>query len=167
MAKFDKRLKSILLASQLLPEERIDKAMQIAAQEQKSLARIVIEHHMVEERDFIGSLSNEMNIPPIDLGRVEPSDDALASLPQDMAQYYGVLPLAKIGNVLTMAVANPFDILKLDDVKIITGCDIRPVVSTEVSLTSAIDKNYNRGEAEMEELFTNLGDADVEFKGRW
>ena len=164
MAKFDKKLKSILLAANLVAEDVLDKAAELASGEQKSLAQVLIEHGMVDERAFIGSVSAEMNIPPIDLGRVVASDDALASLPQDMALYYGVLPLAKIGNVLTMAVANPFDIMKLDDVQIITGCDIRPVVSTEVSIHKAIEKSYNRGEAEMNQLFEDLGDADVEVK---
>ena len=133
--------------------------------EEKSLAQVVIEHGMVDERAFIGSVALEMNIPPIDLSRTVASDEALACLPQDMAHYYGVLPVAKIGNVLTMAVANPFDILKLDDVQIITGSDIRPVVSTEVSIRKAIEKSYNRGEAEMEQLFEDMGDPEMEFKG--
>jgi type IV pilus assembly protein PilB len=120
---------------------------------------------MVDERAFIGSVSADMNIPPIDLARTVASDDALGCLPQDMALYYGVLPLAKIGNVLTMAVANPFDILKLDDVQIVTGCDIRPVVSTEVSIRKAIEKSYNRGEAEMEQVLEGMDDTGVELKG--
>ncbi len=164
MAKFDKKLKGILLAANLVAEDVLEKACEMAAGEQKTLAQVLIEHGMVDERAFIGSVSAEMNIPPIDLGRVVASDDALGALPQDMALYYGVLPLAKIGNVLTMAVANPFDIMKLDDVQIITGCDIRPVVSTEVSIRKAIEKSYNRGEAEMNQLFEDLGDADVEVK---
>ena len=164
MARFDKKLGSILLAAELLDEESLERATELAAEEQKSLAQVVIERGMVDERAFVGSVALQMNIPPIDLSRAAASDDALACLPQDMALYYGVLPLAKIGNVLTMAVANPSDILKLDDVQIITGCDIRLVVSTEVSIRKAIEKSYNRGEAEMEQLFENLGDPDMEFK---
>jgi len=165
MAKFDKKLRSILLGASLVSEENLDRAMELAASEQKSLAQVVIEQGMVDERAFIGSVSADMNIPPIDLTRTVASDEALGCLPQDMALYYGVLPLAKIGNVLTMAVANPFDILKLDDVQIVTGCDIRPVVSTEVSIHKAIEKSYNRGAAEMEQLFEDMGDPEMEIKG--
>ncbi len=164
MAKFDKKLKSILLAAHVVAEDVLDKAAEMASGEQKTLAQVLIEHGMVDERAFVGSVSAEMNIPPIDLSRVVASDEALSALPQDMALYYGVLPLARIGNCLTMAVANPFDIMKLDDVQIITGCDIRPVVSTEVSIRKAIEKSYNRGEAEMNQLFEDLGDADVQVK---
>ena len=164
MAKFDKRLGRILLAAELLNEESLGRAEELATGEKKSLAQVIIEHGIVEERDFIGSVALEMNIPPIDLSRTAASDEALACLPQDMALYYGVLPVAKIGNVLTMAVANPFDILKLDDVQIITGSDIRPVVSTEVGIRKAIEKGYSHGEAEMEQLFEDIGDPEMEFK---
>jgi len=166
MAKFDKRLGSILLGAQLLDEDSLQRAMELAAGEDKSLSRVVIEREMVDERAFVGSVAAEMKIPPIDITRAVASDDALGCLPQDMALYYGVLPLAKIGNVLTMAVSNPFDILKLDDVQIITGCDIRPVISTEVTIRKAIEKSYNRGEAEMEQLFEDLGDPEMEYQGR-
>jgi type IV pilus assembly protein PilB len=162
MAKFDKKLKSILLNAQLLTEDKVDQAIEIANSESKTLAAVLFERDMVDERMFVGSVASEMHMAPIDLARTVASDDALGCLPQDMALYYGVLPLAKIGNVLTMAVANPFDILKLDDVKIITGCDIRPVVTTEPAIRKAIEKSYNRGESEMQQLFDDMGDADIE-----
>ena len=164
MAKFDRRLGNILLGADLLDKDSLGKAMVLAKDQSKSLATVVIEHQMVEERAFVSSVAQNMNIPPIDVNRAVATDDALGALPQDMALYYGVLPLAKIGNVLTMAVANPFDILKLDDVQIVTGCDIRPVVSTEPAIRQAIEKDYSRGEAEMEKLFEDMGDPELEYK---
>jgi len=164
MAKFDKRLGNILVGSKLLTEDKVAEAMTQVQKDHSSLSAVVLEHGLVEERDFIGAVSRETHLAPVDVSKIEASDDALTSLPQDMATYYGVLPLAKIGNVLTVAVANPFDILKLDDVQIITGCDIRPVVSTEPAIRQGIERTYNRGEQEMSELFEELGDSNVEFQ---
>ena len=163
MAKFDKRLGNILVGSKLLTEEKVVEAMVQVQKNHSSLSTVVLELGLVEERDFIGAVSRETNMPPVDVTKVEAATEALESLPQDMATYYGVLPLAKIGNVLTLAVANPFDILKLDDVQIITGCDIRPVVSTEPAIKQGIERTYNRGEQEMSNLFEELGDSNVEF----
>ena len=163
MAKFDKRLKNILVSHQLLTEEKASEAVQLAEREQKSLSVVVLEHQMVDERAFLGAVSLEMHLPPIDVSKVVSSEEALECLPQDMAVYYGVLPLAKIGNVLTMAVANPFDILKLDDVQIITGCDIRPVISNETAIRKAVERSYNHGEQQMNQLFENMGKTNMEF----
>lgn len=164
MAKFDKRLGSILVGNNLLTEEKVAEAMEQVQKGNSSLSTVVLDQGMVDERDFIGAVSHETHLPPIDVNKVQTSDEALDCLPQDMAVYYGVLPVAKIGNVLTVAVANPFDILKLDDVQIITGCDVRPVVSTELSIRKAVERSYNRGEQEINELFDQMGDSDVEFQ---
>jgi type IV pilus assembly protein PilB len=83
-----------------------------------------------------------------------------------MAEEYGVLPISRIGDVLTMAVANPFNILMLDDVQIVTGCDIKPVVSSEVAIKKAIGRAYNPEEQEMEGLFTTVDEADISLQKR-
>jgi hypothetical protein len=72
-----------------------------------------------------------------DLNKVEIEEDALKIMPEDLAKYYQVLPVSKIGNVLTIAVANPFDIFTIDDVKIVTGHELLPVVSTDLSIKKA------------------------------
>jgi type IV pilus assembly protein PilB len=47
-------------------------------------------------------------------------------VPLDVARDYKIFPVDKIGNIMTVAIANPFDVLKLDDIRIITGCELRP-----------------------------------------
>ncbi len=94
--------------------------------------------------------------------RVRPTEEALDTLPQDSARYYGVLPLSRVGSVLTVALANPFDVLKLDDVELVTKCDIRPVVSTDVAISRAIERHYNPSEEAMSELFGNLDEPEME-----
>jgi type IV pilus assembly protein PilB len=83
-------------------------------------------------------------------------EDALQVINQELAAYYCVLPLSKIGNILTLAVGNPFDILKLDDVRTLTTCDLRPVVSSERAIRKAIQKAYNPEAAQMEKLMSDL-----------
>ena len=59
-------------------------------------------------------------------------------LPENLASYYGVVPVSRVANVLTLAVSNPFDILQLDDIRIVTACEIRPVLSTEPAIRLAL-----------------------------
>lgn len=163
---FDKRLKSILIKRLILTQEKADEAQNLSAQEQKSYGEVLMEKGYVKEPDLISSIALEMNIPPIDVEKVAPDDKAIQTLTQENAQYYGVLPIARIGNILTLAVSNPFDILKLDNIRLITDCDIRPVVSTEQSIRKAITKAYNPGEEEMNTILDKMigGEADLEFK---
>ncbi len=153
-AKLDKRLKNLLVRYGTVSTEDADRAFALAEEQEKSLASVLVEESLVDERNMIGVISREQGIPPIDLERVNVEDDILENFGQDLATYYGVLPVAKVDNILTMAVSDPFDVLKLDDVRIITNCDIRPVVSTENRIQEAIDRIYNKRQQEMEDLFT-------------
>jgi len=162
MARFDRKLHSIVAKRELVPQDQLDGALRQAEEEQKSLCEMLLERNLVEERTLVGSIAEEMNIPPVDLERARPPDEALDTLPQDSARYYGVIPLSRVGNVLTLALANPFDVLKLDDVELVTKCDIRPVVSTDVAIKQAIERHYNPGEEAMSELFGNLDEPEME-----
>jgi len=162
MAQFDKRLMTILTKAGLLDKEKARRAMEVATQQKRSLNQVVVEDGFVSERDLAGAVAAVANIPPVDVAKIRPSPEALETLSQDMAEDYGVLPIARIGDTLTMAVSSPFDILMLDDIQIITGCEIKPVVSSEVSIRKAISNAYNPGQAEMEELFRQSDSADIE-----
>jgi len=162
MARFDRKLQSIVAKRQLVPQTQLEETFRQAEQEQKSLCEMLLERNLVEERALVGCIAEEMNIPPVDLDRVRPTEEALETLPQDSARYYGVLPLSRVGNVLTVALSNPFDVLKLDDVELVTKCDIRPVVSTDVAIRRAIERHYNPGEEAMSELFDNLDEPEME-----
>jgi type IV pilus assembly protein PilB len=156
MASFDKRLKSILVKTGTLDEDSADTALMESNEAKTDLGDYLLDNGIVDERDMLCAISKEMRIPPIDLARVEVPEDAREALPQDLATYYGVVPLSKIENILTLAVANPFDVLKLDDVRIVTGCEIRPVVASGRSITEAIDRLYNQRQKEMEEMFADM-----------
>ena len=162
MARFDRRLAGIVAKRGLVDHDRVDAVLQQVEVEDKSLMQLLLERGMVEERGLVAAIAAEMNIPPMDLEKVRPTEEALESLPQESARYYGVLPISRVGNVLTLALSNPFDVLKLDDVELVTKCDIRPVVSTEVSIMRAIDRYYNPNEEAMSELFGDLDEPEME-----
>jgi len=159
---FDKRLKGIITKAGLVEGDKMDEAMKQAASQKRPLSEVLIEKRFIDEHMLIGSISREMNIPPIDLAKVEVTAEALESLPEDLATYYGVLPVARIGNILTVAVANPFDVLKLDDVGLVTGCQLMPVVSTEPTIRTAIERCYHSGEQQMEQLLEDMADPELE-----
>ncbi|HVY62776.1 MAG TPA: ATPase, T2SS/T4P/T4SS family [Planctomycetota bacterium] len=161
-AKFDKRLKNILVKRGALSTKAAEDALALAEKDTRTLTEIVIDQKLLSERDVIAAVALEMKMPPIDVTRVEVDETVLESLPQDLAKYYGVLPIARIGDSLTLAVSNPFDILKLDDIRIVTGCNLRPVVSTDVAIQKAIAKVYDRSSQKLEEMYANLVDPEVE-----
>ena len=161
---FDKRLKTILLKAGALSEDSLGEAISKSQDSELSLAGVLIEDEHLAEEDIVAALSEETHLPPIDVHKVQPDDALTSLLPQNLAKYYAVIPVSKVGNVLTLAVSNPFDILQLDDLQIITGCEIRPVLCTDYSVKQAIPEVYNRGQKEVEALLDNMTDPDVEMR---
>ncbi|MBN2405004.1 MAG: Flp pilus assembly complex ATPase component TadA [Coriobacteriia bacterium] len=126
---------------------------------------MVLAGSVVEERDLIGALSEKVGLCPIDLDKVKVEEGTLEVLPQELARLYGVLPIAVIGNVLTLAVSDPFDVVNLDDVGIVTHCDLRPVVSTGPAIARAIERAYNRTENEITAILgTMTNEPEVELR---
>jgi type IV pilus assembly protein PilB len=160
--KFYARIRKVLVKHGVLDEAKAEEAAGIADRENRSYADVLLERDMVDEMGYLSAISLETNIPPVDVEKATVDEEALQVINQELATYYCVLPLSKIGNVLTLAVGNPFDILKLDDVRTLTTCDLRPVVSSERSIRKAIQKAYNPDAAQMEKL---LGDLEEENSG--
>ena len=154
--KFYQRIRKVLSKHGVLEEGKADEAVAIAERENLSYTDVLLEHQMVDEMGFLSAIAQETNMPPVDIEKIEYDEDALSVINQELASYYCVLPLSKIGNVLTVAVGNPFDILKLDDVRTLTNCELRPVVSTERSIRRAIQKAYNPDAHRMEQVLDDL-----------
>src|SRR5437016_4802250 len=106
-AKFDKRLKNILVKRGALSTQAAEEALAVAEKDTKTLTQILIEQKLLSERDVIAAVALEMKMPPIDVTRVIVDEQVRESLPQDLAKYYGVVPIARIGDMLTLAVSNP------------------------------------------------------------
>ena len=144
MAKFDKKLAAILTKTKVITEQQRDEALAESEKSNNSLTQVLLEKKLCEETDIIVSVAEEMNYYPINLARLESSPEALELLSEEQANNYQVFPVARLGKMLTLAIANPFDVLLLDDIKLVTGCDIVPVLSTETAIKKAIDKAFKK-----------------------
>ena len=164
MVNFNKRLSRILEDSGLLSVEQLETGTRMSEKDDNSLSSIVVKQGWMEEKELLGLLAQQLRFPPIDLRTLMPDNSALETIPQDLASYYRVFPIAKLGNILTIAVSNPYDVVKLDDIRIVTGCELRLVIALEDAVDELIDRGYNPGEQEMANLLEGLVDTGVELK---
>ncbi|MBL8899474.1 MAG: Flp pilus assembly complex ATPase component TadA [Planctomycetes bacterium] len=131
-----------------------------ADQEKKSLVTLLLEEKVVDEGALIAAIARASNIPPIDLARVQVEDECLQIINRETALHHGVFPVAKAGDVLTVAVADPFNVVKLDDLRLITQCTLRPVVSTDKAIRDAVEKAFKVAEKQVEKMLEGIeGDS--------
>ena len=165
MVSFNKRLTRILEESGALSAEQIETGLRQATDQKISLSGVVLKEGWLEEKDLLGLLAERLRFPPIDVRTIIPAPHVMEVIPQDLATYYGVFPVSRIGNLLTIAVSNPYDVIKLDDIRIVTGCELRLVMALEDGLKDLIDRAYNAGDSEMTNFLDGIADADVELSG--
>jgi type IV pilus assembly protein PilB len=164
-ATLDRKLRSILLKSGRLDQATLNEAQKQADKDKSSLTEILTAKDLVSEKQIVGLIAKDINLPPIDLERFEIDPGMANELSQELADDHGVVPIAKVGNILTIAVSDPFDVFKLDDLKIATGLHLRSVVSTADAITRAFESLYNPGQDQMNALFDSaVRDENVDVK---
>jgi type IV pilus assembly protein PilB len=115
---------------------------------------------MSEERllEFLVHIHNVEAVNPL---AVEIPRAVIKLITPEIAIKYNVLPIYKHGKALSLAMSDPTDMFALNDLKFITGLDIKPMVATENSLAAAIDKYY-RAQDNFDELMKDLGEGEIE-----
>lgn len=137
------KLGEMLVKAQLITETQLEEALRIQRREGGKLGGIVVRQGFCSDQDIVSFLGMQYGVPAADLDQwptIDPS--VIALVPADLANKHKVLPLQRAGNVLTLAMSDPTDIFAMDDVRFHTGYNIDPVVSSEMSLSRAIERYY-------------------------
>ena len=165
MIQFTRKLRAILERAGRMDREQADALVTVARQDKRPFSEILIKQGVIAESELLALVGTAANIPPIDLERVQVNPDVLSDVSAEIANQFKVFPIDKIGNLLTIAVANPFDVLKLDDVRIRTGCELRPVLSTEEAIERRIAFAYKSEQESLNDMMSELGESgEIELK---
>ena len=116
----------------------------------------------ITEAALLQTLGSAAGVAPVDMTRMRPDPQALAMIPQETCFEHCILPLAKNGDILTIVVSDPFDVLLLDDLKRMTRCNVRPVLSHPAAIKAASDVVYDTGSRQVNELLGEVGAGDLE-----
>jgi len=149
-----KRLPEMLLDLGVITKEKLNECIKIQQQTGKNLQDILLEKKYISEEELVETLSEQLQIPHIRVSNYAIPKEVLAEVPEGLAKQYQVLPISVTGDILTLAMANPLNILALDDIRMITGKEIEPVIAMPSELHDVIEKNYSGDRAS--EIYASL-----------
>ncbi len=162
MLKVTDKLGEMLVNAGLLGREQLAKALDVQRGTRKRLGETLVELGLVSDLDVVTALTKQLGIPSATFASgllSPPKGEGLEKLvPEEFARQYSVLPLSRHLNSLTLACLNPLDIIAMDNLSRLTGCEINPVVTTKSDLERAIDAFYS-GSATMLASGSMLRDA--------
>lgn len=136
-----------LVDSSLISQDQLEMALQEQGKAGGSLGYNLVKTGAISEKAFSEFLSQIYGVPALDLDEIEADEHSVELIPPEVATKFQVVPVSREGRVLTVAMANPDNIFALDDIKFITGLDVRPVVATETAIKRAIDRFYDSADS--------------------
>ncbi|MFH1857473.1 MAG: type II secretion system ATPase GspE [Candidatus Omnitrophota bacterium] len=138
-------LEEALIAKKLLDPERLNRAKGEAEKSSESLGKALVRLGWLSEKTLVSLLEELTGLPSVDLDTYTIDPLLLELVPEAVARRYHLVPLFKIGNVLTVAMADPANYFALDEVRLKSNCDVEAVISTGDKINQAIDQYYGTG----------------------
>ncbi len=160
------RLGDLLVKEKIITPEQLEQATKAQKEQSCRLGSALVKLGFLTDEDVTNFLSRQYGVPAINLSYFEIDPAVVKLIPFETAKRYQILPLSRVGASLTIAMVDPTNVFAMDDIKFMTGFNIEPVVASESSILSGIDKAY--GATKEEDLETvmqsmsELNDEDVE-----
>lgn len=166
MIKSQLKLGEILLREGVIAEDQLQKAIQIQKAEGGRIGEVLVRLKLVDEKDIAIALGKQLGIPYASLARglLQPlADQGLEQLiPEDFSRRHNLLPLSKNFNSLTVAFSDPLDLIVMDNLRRMTGCEINPIVATRSDILSALDAFYGKKDFLGEVIESSYGAQSAE-----
>jgi hypothetical protein len=135
-------LEELLLEQDMVFPWQLQDARNYQEQKGGTLSQALVRLRFVKDEEMTVLLSRRYGVPSIDLDPLTLDPAIIKALPEEMARKYKVLPLSRSGATLTVAMADPTNLLAMDDIRLTTGCGVEPLVASESALENAIDFCY-------------------------
>jgi type IV pilus assembly protein PilB len=157
------RLGELLLRDQMISVDQLQRARDESRRSGERLGHSLVKLGAIQEEDLTQFLSRQYGVPAINLAEFDIEPDVIALVTKDVALRHKVVPVNRAGNSLIVAMADPSNILAIDDLKFVTGYNIEVVVAAEVGINQAITRYYEKSsEAQLEQVMNELQE-EVEF----
>lgn len=146
--KLKKRIGELMTEHGLITEKQLDEALAVQRSTPGELiGKIMTNLGFVTEVDVLKMHALQIGVPFVDLGRLKIVPAIAKSLPPHVAQRHGVIPISKDKRKIVLAMANPLNVFAIDEVKLVTGLDVVPVMAQEEPLLLAVHANYGVDES--------------------
>jgi len=154
---FGERIADVLIEEGLLLPNQLEEAVAIQKSEGGRLLKILTDKDFVTEQDMAFSMGRCLNTPPINLSKIRVPEDIMSLVPRDMAQANKLVPVARLNGKLFVAMADPTNVLAVDDVKRRVQLEVVPMIATERSVLDALS-GVHAGGANMSKVLRQVAE---------
>ncbi len=152
----------ILLEKKAVTQEQLDEALKVQKNAAgQRLGRVLVDLGFIEQREVDRAYAEQLGFPYLDLDKTSLDEEVAKALPQSIARRYKAIPIRRDGNRLKVAMVDPTNVFALDDIRLITGYEVDPMLASENDLDNLMrGVDGQAGSADIQQALTDLGVDD-------
>lgn len=141
------KLGQLLVNNSIIKEEQLEEALELQKKEGGRIGSNLIKLGFLTDEILVGFLSEQYGVPAVSLSHenIDPSITKL--VPYDIACKYQIFPISRSGATLIIAMTDPSNVFAIDDIKFMTGYEVKPLIASETAIKEAIGKHYEKADA--------------------
>ncbi len=155
------KIGSLLLNENLITQEQLEQAIAVQKKEGGRLGSLLIKLGFVDEAKIAEFLGKQYNVPFVDLNSVHIDQKTLNLIPKDLSRKFLVIPFDREGQNLKVAIADPSNVYAIEELRFVTGFNIKPYVAVESSIVEYLSKIGDE-KAALAELEADFDDFELE-----
>ena len=161
--KQKKSLGESLVEEGIITSDQLKQAKQEEKRSGLRLRKTLVKKGFISEEDLVFFLSNKLGLPRMELGGYLIDSNTIELIPEELARKHELIPLFKIGNRITCAMVDPWNVFALDEIRMKTGMIVEPTVATETEVKKALDENYG-AKGTMEDVIKSIDEKKFDIK---
>jgi type IV pilus assembly protein PilB len=138
-----RKIGDLLVEQGLITPDELEESLRLQTVTGKRLGTILVEQGKLTEDQLVDVIANRLAIPKISLDQLVIDPSIVQRIPVDLARRYTVIPVFAMGNTITLAMADPLNIIALDEIKYLTKADVKRAVASAHDIKTAIDQYYS------------------------
>lgn len=155
-------LADVLLRQGLINQQDLKKAQEYQGEKGGTLSEVLVRLKFVKEEQVVIGLAEQLGIPHMKLSHYILDPKVMKMIPARVVRKEKVIPLSRSGNTLTIATADPLNVLMIDNLRAITGCNIQAIVATPSEINQVIGDYYSTvATGSLAELIEESGSEDT------
>ncbi len=155
------RLGELLVREKLISLAQLRQAQEEQTRTGQNLGTTLSKLGFVNDHEITSFLSQQYRVPTVDLAGYEFDPDVLKLVAREQCLKHKIMPLARSGSVLQVAMADPTNLNAIDDLKFLTGYNVSPVIASETAILEAIERSYASGPS-YDEVMAGFDEADIQ-----
>lgn len=152
------KIGQLLVNNKIITEEQLVNAIELQKKEGGRIGSTLIKLGFISDESLVQFLSKQYGVPVVTLSSEEIDPSIVKFIPYDVANKYQIFPVSKNGAFLTLAMADPSNVFAIDDIKFMTGYNVKPVVASESSIKEMLSRFYEQQSEALQTVMDSISE---------